>query len=86
MDAAVPVEAPEEDRVKHARRLCILIVQQDMVELVRIFLCDVAERDPRKSLGKLLVQSHRNPAHQMIRILSASSGSAVATCALTTPY
>ena len=43
VDAAVPVEAAEEDRMKRARPGNVLRPVQDMVELVRIFAADMAD-------------------------------------------
>src|SRR4029079_15236077 len=45
VDAAVPIEAAEEDRMQHSRRLRVRVAFQHMIELVRIFSGDVAERD-----------------------------------------
>ncbi len=47
MNAAVPVETSEEDRMKSARRERVLIANQNMVELMRIFFRHMAERDAR---------------------------------------
>ena len=46
MDAAVPVETAEKDRVKRLGPQRIIIAVEHMVELVRIFARDMAERDP----------------------------------------
>ncbi len=64
VNAAMPVEASVEDRVKDTRRREILVCSQHLVQLVRIFLAHVAERDPRQVGGKVGVESghRRNPA------------------------
>ena len=56
----MPVEAAEEDRVQVARGARVGVAEQHMVELVRIFAGDMAERDPREPLGHRLVEPHRN--------------------------
>jgi hypothetical protein len=60
MDAAVPVEAAVEDRMELARRPSVLIAEQHMVELVRIFLGDVAQRDAGELARQLSIELHRN--------------------------
>jgi hypothetical protein len=62
VDAAVPVEASEKDRVELARRAQVQVAVEDMVELVRIFARDMAERDAREPRGELRVEFHRNAA------------------------
>lgn len=64
MDAAVPVEASIENRVKHARRYRVGITQEHVIKLVRIFLAHVIERDPRHVRGEFgdELRHRRNPA------------------------
>ncbi len=47
----MPVEAAEEDRMERARAEHVLRPFQHMVELVRIFPGDVAERDLGEAVG-----------------------------------
>ena len=56
VDAAVPVETAEEDRVERARRQRVLVADQHMIELVRIFLRHMAERDARDARGEVGVE------------------------------
>ncbi len=51
VDAAVPVEAAEEDRMQRARPERVLGPLHDMVELVRKFAGDVAERELGEAVG-----------------------------------
>ena len=62
VDAAVPVEAAEKDRVERAWRTQILVAEQDMVELVRKFPGHMAKRDPGEARAEGLVEDHRNAA------------------------
>jgi hypothetical protein len=59
MYATVPVEAAKEDRVKLARRTEVFVAKEHMVELLRIFLAHMAQRDPREPDGGLLIPPHR---------------------------
>jgi len=60
VDAAVPVEAAKEDRVKRAGRQSIRVTVQHMIELVRIFLGHMAEGDCRHPRGEPGIEpSHR---------------------------
>ena len=54
MDAAMPIETAEENRMEHPRRARVHIALKHVIELVRIFLRHMAERDcghPRRELG-----------------------------------
>jgi hypothetical protein len=62
MDAAVPVEAAEEDRMQLARRQNVGVAVERVLELVRIFARDMAERDAREPARHLRVELHRNAA------------------------
>ncbi len=87
--AAVPVEAAEEDRVQHMRRQRILVRPEHMVELVRIFLPHMAERDAGEACRRICIEAettHRKAAKYRIRMFAASNGSAVGICARITPY
>src|SRR3954447_5417713 len=81
VDAAVPIEAAEEDRVELAWREHVLIAGKHMIELVRIFARDVAEGDACDARSKCGIElGHRwNPAMKRMRMLAISNGSAVAT-------
>ncbi len=63
MDAAVPVEAAEEDRVQVAGAEHVLRPFHHMIELMRIFASDVAERDRSEAAGNFggELVGHRNP-------------------------
>ena len=52
VDAAVPVEAAVEDRVERRRQLHVLGPDHDMVELVRPFAAEMAERQRREARGE----------------------------------
>ena len=85
----MPVEASEEDRVQDVRRKRVLVRPEHMVELVRIFLPHMAERDPGEARRRVRIEAERligRPAKYRIRMLAASNGSAVGICARITPY
>ena len=50
--AAVPIEAAEENRMKLARRACIVRSAQHMIEFVGVFFDDMVQRDSGIALGK----------------------------------
>jgi hypothetical protein len=56
VDAAMPVEAAVEDWVKLPRRQRIVVAEQHVVELVRIFLPHMTERYPRHVRSQVGVQ------------------------------
>ena len=62
MHAGMPVITAEETRMERARGEDILVAFHNVVELVRIFARDVAERGFRETAGDFLGQFHSRNA------------------------
>ena len=85
MAAAVPVETAVEDRVQRRRRGGVGRSVEHMVELVRVFLPDVTERDARKAARQRRIEAHGNASPYSIAVHATHSASAVGTAARITP-
>src|SRR5579862_6345231 len=88
MDAGVPVETAEENRMERARALHIVRVRHDMVELVRPLAADMAKGRPREARRHVDGQSGHDPCAlkrktrtYIRKVLASKSRSAVGICA-----
>src|SRR5262249_24892871 len=87
--ARVPVEAPIEDRMERARCLKIGFPLEHVIELVRVLVRDVSERDAseRGSIDVGEANAHRwNTRRYMRTVLPSRSKRAVGACARMTPF